>query len=401
MYNKMLLVLLSVMFMMTMYTSIGSSVEPILNMNFSVNPFTAGWEPKNSAFTNESATGPFGVAIESEKDRGLYLVVKKGCVQSPLIPIVPSQYYKLSYTSKVAGKAYWGFAFFDKNGKELQSDIYDTIQASTEWQPDSYCIRAHPMAASMRLRLQTIDDVAISIDDIRIEPIDIDGVANWIDQFVATLPPLSFTPAADRWKYLPRTMKTLQEGGKLRIVMLGDSICNDTSYSLYEALLHRYYPKTQIEVITSVRSGTGCSYYKLDNHVQEYVIQYHPDLLIIGGLGNSRDAESNRSVIQQVHAASNCEIMVLSASTCPLDENHQTLNQQHKPLTAVLQYSADFTKMAAEEKVEFFDNHAAWDAYILSQSHPQEWFQRDMVHSGSRGKQIVGQILARFFAPKQ
>ena len=38
---------------------------------------------------------------------------------------------------------------------------------------------------------------------------------------------------------LPKTMKTLQQGGNLRIVILGDSICNDTSNSLYETLLKR------------------------------------------------------------------------------------------------------------------------------------------------------------------
>ena len=49
--------------------------------------------------------------------------------------------------------------------------------------------------------------------------------------------------------------------------------------------------------------STGCWWYKLENRVQDYVIKYKPDLLMIGGISQSDDVESIREVIHQVHAA--------------------------------------------------------------------------------------------------
>ena len=48
----------------------------------------------------------------------------------------------------------------------------------------------------------------------------------------------------------PARRQRLASGGPLRIVMLGDSICNETSKSLYETLLARIYPKAKIEIVT-------------------------------------------------------------------------------------------------------------------------------------------------------
>jgi hypothetical protein len=70
----------------------------------------------------------------------------------------------------------------------------------------------------------------------------------------------------------PARRQRLASGGPLRIVMLGDSICNDTSKSLYETLLARIYPKAKIEIVTSVRGGTGCWYYKDEGRVKPYVL---------------------------------------------------------------------------------------------------------------------------------
>lgn len=376
------------------------SAEPIFKATFNENPFTTGWVAKTSAFTNESQNGPFNVGIEAKPGAGkdYYLLLNKGCMQTPSFPVTPLNYYKLSYSTKATGNGYWGGIFFDDKGQEIAADIYDTVFPSDDWQQQEVCVRARINAKTMCIRFQTID-TPMSIDNITIDPIDNAGVLQWMQVYAAQLPPVTFTPEANRWQYLPRTMKTLQDGGKLRIVMLGDSIINDTSNSLYEAKLRQMYPKAQIEIINSVRGGTGCAFYKDNDQVTPYVLDYKPDLLIIGGISNG-PVEGIRSVIKQVRAKSNPEILVMTFSICPTDAKHLADNKEHPRLPGTDPYAAEMLKMAAEEKVEFFDIHQAWDTYIANSPKPEEWFKRDGIHGNSRAKQVVGQFMARYFAPK-
>ena len=104
--------------------------------------------------------------------------------------------------------------------------------------------------------------------------------------------------------------------------MLGDSIIGDTSSSKYELLVMRMYPKCKIEKITSVRGSTGCWYYKDDNHVEEYVLKHHPDLLMIGGISQRGDTEAIRSVIQQVRAKQPCEVLLMTPAFGATSDSH-------------------------------------------------------------------------------
>ena len=153
-------------------------------------------------------------------------------------------------------------------------------------------------------------------------------------------------------------MKTLQQGGKLRIVMLGDSICNDTSNSLYETLLLRAYPKARIEVVTSVRGGTGCLFYKDPPNVQEHVLRFHPDLVIIAGISHGYDPEAIRSVIRQIKKASSSEILVLTGAIAPAEWCRKNYLKD-VPLLQGLENFEKFTprlrRVTDEENVEFLD----------------------------------------------
>ena len=123
-----------------------------------------------------------------------------------------------------------------------------------------------------------------------------------IDAIYAAMDPIVYQPPAGRFANIPKTMSKLRDGGELRMVLLGDSIMGNTSGSSFELLLMRDYPKCKIVKIASLRSSTGCKYYREDNRVQDYVLKHNPDLLVIGGISNGGDAEAVRSVIQQVRA---------------------------------------------------------------------------------------------------
>ena len=140
-------------------------------------------------------------------------------------------------------------------------------------------------------------------------------MGQWADRLYATLPPINVKAVPRPGKRLDRSLQKLRDGQTLRIVMLGDSIINDTGNSPFDVLLERKYPKAKVEVITSVRGGGGCQYYKLENRVEQYVLQYRPDLLVIGGISNDGPA-SVREVIHQVRAKQDPDILVMSGAVC-------------------------------------------------------------------------------------
>lgn len=221
-----------------------------------------------------------------------------------------------------------------------------------------------------------------------------------IDAIYATMPPVKYVASPDRWQFLPNTMKRLQDGPALRIVMLGDSIVNDTAASDYECLLMRTYPKCKIEKIRSVRGSTGCWWYKEENRVKEYVLDHKPDLLMIGGISQRDDVESIREVIRQVRAAQEVEVLVMTGAFGTMDPrtDPKWTYEVGPPGSG---YRSALKAMAAEEKVEFLDMTGPWGQYIRdTKDQALGSFKRDRVHANDRGKQILGRILEAYFAPK-
>jgi len=98
--------------------------------------------------------------------------------------------------------------------------------------------------------------------------------------------------------------------------------------------------------------------------VRPYVLDYKPDLLIIGGLSNGGDAESVRSVIRQVRAAADptcCSSSTAdSASTKPTDGNPASFDLDPQGAT----FRDRFRQLAIEERVEFFDVHTPWTDHL-------------------------------------
>ncbi|NOX55798.1 MAG: SGNH/GDSL hydrolase family protein [Planctomycetes bacterium] len=218
-----------------------------------------------------------------------------------------------------------------------------------------------------------------------------------VDAIYATMPPLRYQPPKGRWKHLPRTMHLLREGPALRIVMLGDSIINDTSRSQWHLLLERAYPKCRITKITSVRGSTGCWWYKQGARVQLYVLGQRPDLVIIGGISQRDDIESIREVVRQIRAGSKAEILLMTGAFGRVDPRQPGWKAEIDPDGD--DYRARLKRLADELKVEFLDMRGAWGQYIRSCGKDLEWFKRDPIHANERGEQILGRILCRYFAP--
>jgi lysophospholipase L1-like esterase len=218
-----------------------------------------------------------------------------------------------------------------------------------------------------------------------------------IDAIYAAMDPLKYTPPAGRFANIPKAMEKLRNGGELRMVLLGDSIMGNTSGSSFELLLMRDYPKCKLIKITSLRSSTGCKYYKEENRVQDYVLTHNPDLLVIGGISNGGDAEAVRSVIQQTRAKQpGVEVLLLTPVFGAMrDEHIKTWTREID--TTKPNFRWNMQKVAAEEHCAFFDMTGPWWQYIQDSGKTPGWFMGDAVHANARGCQIIGRLLASWF----
>jgi lysophospholipase L1-like esterase len=217
-----------------------------------------------------------------------------------------------------------------------------------------------------------------------------------IDAIYATMGPVVYNPPSGRFVNIPLTMRRLHNGGELRMVLLGDSIMGNTSASSFELLMMRNYPKCKVVKIASLRSGTGCTYYKEENRVQPYVLDHQPDLLVIGGISNG-EAESVRSVIRQVRAQKPDTEVLLLTPVFGAYRDEQINAFTYEIDTKTSNYRLNLLKIAAEEKCAFFDMTGPLWKYIKDSGNAPGWYMADNTHANSRGSQIIGRLLEVWF----
>ncbi len=222
-----------------------------------------------------------------------------------------------------------------------------------------------------------------------------------VDEVYRGIPPLRGEAPAGRHAALPRTMERLRSGPSLTIVMLGDSIVNDTSSSRWELMLGRLYPKCAVKKVTSVRGSTGCWWYKEPGRVQEWVLVHQPDLLMIGGISQRDDVDSIRSVVSQVRAARpETELLLMTGAFGTYDPVGDKDFAPSVPADGP-SYRSRLSKLAQDEKAAFIDFAGIWGTYLRECGRPRLWYMRDPVHANERGFQVLGRILERWFAPPQ
>ena len=377
-----------------------ADAEALLQADFETSPRHTGW----TARPGKDKRGAPAWTDEEVQSGAHCLTAADGSWLSPAFPVRPFEWYSVEFQSKAKGQGYWAAFFYDEKGSELAADCYASVYKSGKWQANRTSFRGRARAVQARLAFLPLEGKRIWIDDVAVRPMERRAAAEWADALYATLPPLAWQPAPERWTLLPKAIGKLRTGKTLRIVMLGDSIVNDTSNSPWDALLERAYPGARVEVVISVRGGTSCTYYKDENRVQEYVLDYKPDLLIIGGISHGYDADAIRSVVRQVRAGSACEIMlttgaVANSRRCRSEFLKHTRLPKEKAIELVDGFAARVRNVAAEERCEFLDTRAIWDAYAENAGKPVDWFRRDIIHANDRGKQVLGRILERYFAP--
>ena len=208
--------------------------------------------------------------------------------------------------------------------------------------------------------------------------------------------PVRYSPPAERWEKLPRTRQLLVEGGVLRVVMLGDSIVNDTSRSGWDYVVGRRHPRCTIEKVTAVRGSTGCWWYREAGRVQKFVLDHQPDLVVIGGISQRDDVASIRDVIRQIREASQPDILLMTGAFGSVDPRDAAFLDGDGVHSAP--YNRNLETLAGEVGAAFLDLETAWGRYVRDSGRELDSFKRDPIHANEQGEQILGHILANYLS---
>jgi lysophospholipase L1-like esterase len=218
-----------------------------------------------------------------------------------------------------------------------------------------------------------------------------------VEKTYAGMAPVRYDPPADRWDRLPRSAELLRkEGAEFRVVMLGDSIVNDTSRSGWDQVLQKAVPKVRVTKVTIVRGSTGCWWYREAGRVRKYVLDQKPDLLVVGGISQRDDVESVREVLRQVREGSACDVLLMTGAFGRVDPRDDAQWSFAIPEGG---YRAKLRALAEESRAGFLDLTAHWGRYVRESGKELAAFKRDEIHANAEGEQILGRILARHLAP--
>lgn len=387
--------------------------EPdILAHRFETDPATAGWELRNFPGIAKPAKGGWvhggSRTPEGPAEEG-HLSVEKGYWQGPSFAVTPHRYYRLTFRSRAQIPGYWAAMFYDSDGNVLEADHNSGIFQTDDWIDNEVYFQGKADAVSARLWFFPVSPRTgrtIDIGRVRLAKATDRQVLEWADRLYATLPPVRCRPPRDRWARIPRAMRKLRNGEPLRIVILGDSIGNDTGNAPLDKLIQRNYPGSRVTVITSVRGGTGCGYYQEEGRVEHYVTRYRPDLVMIIAISHAHQMEPIRKVIRQIRAQADAEIIL---TTAPIFWE-SVMTSDYAVVKGVLLKAAKagrrafldgMRELAEDERVEFIPLRDYWNEHLAAAApeHDVAWFMRDGTHANVRGAQTVARMLEKYFAP--
>ena len=312
-------------------------------------------------------------------------------------------FYRVRFDARAPERSYWGVDFFDAEGK-LLPDYYGVIHPGERTRYE-FIIYAMGKVDSLRVFFQS--NRGIEAWDLAVEPATPEEAARWCDELYRTLPPIDFQAPADSFRKLPRTAEALRSGAPWRVVFLGDSIIQDTFHSQFESLVKREFPESNLDFIISMRGSTGCWYYRDPEQFRNYVTVMKPDLLVIGGISNyhGEDRAADTAAILEVAARAKnelgCEVLLLTGAlnidTRGEDVSVRDWSLENDP--KIRQQNDPERLAAGAEKlgIPLWDMTTPCYDWLYASGKPFEFHSRDTVHSGERGKQIIGRVLFEYF----
>jgi hypothetical protein len=361
---------------------------------FETDPFQDGWgsnAPLSESGNDWTTADSFSPIHSIRAAEALWF--------SPEIPLTPFALYSTTFRASTAHEGLFG---------PLANVAY--VYRTDPWAPNVLLLRGEHYETSTRILFFPPAIGSVHVDDVSIQAIDRATAASVLDGMFARLPRYTFTAEVGRHLHLPRTRARLAAGETLRVVMLGDSIVNDTSHSYFEPLVERMYPGSRLEIVTSVRGETGCWWFRETDpgtgipRVQSWVLDHDPDLVLLGGISHGTqgldfEIEACRDVIRQVRAIDDDVELVLMTEAAGGNDPYRDPQLVEELDPQGDDWRGRMFRLAAEEQVELVDLTLPWARYVLHSGQPHGWFKKDTWHMNDRGAAVVGKALEAYFAP--
>ena len=330
---------------------------------------------------------------------------KSGRLQSPFFSLDRTAdrpgYYVLTFKAKSTASGYWWLDYRDEYGEALP-DCNSAIYPSAEFSDYQQVIYVSGRVREVQIAFVSTGQV--EVDDVRFAETTAAAAAAWCDAVEHNLPPLAFQAPADAMQKLPKTAAALRSGKPWRVLMLGDSIVNDSFNSVFQSLLQRDFPDSRFTFVLSVLGSTGCPRYRKPEEFKKYVVDQKPDLLMIGGISNFADFTTEESaaladVVRMAREQINCEVLVMSQ---PLSRDWRA----DRPAGGWRALAADpgwrrnldasrARDIARTLDVPFWDMTTPCQDYLATAGDFS--FNRDFVHNDDCGKQVIGRVMMAHF----
>lgn len=301
------------------------------------------------------------------------------------IPLQEFEIYKLDFEVNGKSSGYWFADFYNSAGEQNYADNYSsTYESPDDFIHQSALFMARSEAVQGIVGFQAINN-PLHLRNIKINSISKSEALDWMDALYASLPQINPVLDQDRCSLLPQTKNTLQHGGHIQMVALGDSISNDMINGLGHLLVEREYPGVTIQPIHANGPEKSSTNYQYEEVMQRLVIRHQPDLFIVSGM--SHEPESVRTLIDIVRNAGNDVETIYFDVRVDGDPNP----------TQRLDQLAKMKEIGAKDGFAVWDMTSQFEDCMCRTALSAEWFRRDAHHVNDRGKQLLARLFASYF----
>lgn len=317
-------------------------------------------------------------------------------------------------------------------GEEKLAMSWDAIRRLENPEKQEYCYYIAPGADGVRLSVQSLSE----LKDFKAELITEAEAKAWSDNLwkevdagdVLKQVLADYPIPDDPFAKLPRFKAALKDGKPFKVHFLGDSISQDTYFSLVTAQIRALFPKANLDFSIYYEGATGCSVYA--GKYEKAVGAFKPDLLVICGLDNFRgngfknDAEAAAALKKVIVEAKKNGIEILYMP--PAHSVDSRLLKDEGPLWSAGGtgwdapwgkpcekakfdpgakdfWTAQCYKPEARNAVLKETDVPCWDIYpqsydfVARSGRPWGWFNRDCVHNNDRGRTLIAHLLLEYF----
>ncbi|MFW5894187.1 MAG: hypothetical protein ACOCUY_03540 [Verrucomicrobiota bacterium] len=269
--------------------------------DFETDPFEAGWYWDKPAWAKKA--GKPGTAAWRERAEpagGKCLEVSDGMWRSPKIEVEPLTLAAVRIESQADSSGYWGLLSYDADGEEIPASPYSRIPGSKTWTWNESAVLIPQDAVYSRVLLWPRDS-PIRADNISVTPVSRSQALAIADRTYSEVPPVEPDYSGSTRTGIEHTLKTLGEGGEVRILMLGDSVSNDLANANFHLFLERRFDGARVTLLNKVGSGAGASNFLENDRIGKMIETHNPDLVMFGGISNTaKDIPAIRRLAERV-----------------------------------------------------------------------------------------------------